>query len=589
MGSSKWILTWSLVAGWAMWVSTAVALPGIYVGKDSQSRIAHTTHMVLLLGPGISVVTIVADYEGPLEPFALLLPVPSDVGLSRLSTIKRRFVSRLEQLSAPRLHTFYEQDPCWKGPVEQQWDERIAAKGRGFLAPPVMPPVDDHYVVSNEISRPIRPVFKGAESEFSYHVLVQPTLSVVRAWLERNGYRVEADPLEGLKRHLSGANLVIAEVRVGRAELLGPRRLQLGGIRYWTRQPVTTIGSTLGRFNGHNEQDLFVYVLHREHRFEAKNYENVILPTNVGVKLEARRRLGAVYNALFDVGRSRTPLAMMQEFVWSTQGCGLPCPNAPLDLGELMSLGADVVEGETVTAAERNRKPPPEMAAEKAKLEQELAGVSPEQARRMRQDHDQIRRELFFRRALAARHVYVLSRLHARYEASSLPRDFEIGPADHAIEGGVGVPVGPAGVLPMDARPAAQSRLQMRFVATRAWSGPVACSDPARWRWGKRWKSLRHVWRAVAIAQNLPSCGRDREALIMALSAPVPAFGLTGASAVPAARAPKPGGSGALRPKGGCSVSHPSVPGRTPAGGLGLLSLVGLSLSRPRARRLRSG
>ena len=86
MGSSKGILTWSVVAGWAMWVSTAVALPGIYVGKDSQSRIAHTTHMVLLLGPGISVVTIVADYEGPLEPFALLLPVPSDVGLSRLST-----------------------------------------------------------------------------------------------------------------------------------------------------------------------------------------------------------------------------------------------------------------------------------------------------------------------------------------------------------------------------------------------------------------------------------------------------------------------------------------------------------------------
>ena len=313
MGRKQGLRSWAWIAACAVWASTAAGFPGVYVGKDDEARVAHTTHIVLMLGQEIGVVTVMADYEGPLAPFAVLLPVPTDVELSRVATIKRRFVTRLEQLSAPRFHTFYEQDPCWQGPVEQQWDEHIAAKGRGFLAPAAMPPVDDHYEVSNEISRPIDPVFKGNESEFSYHVLARPTRHRVRGWLEARGYRIEASTLDGLMRHLPGKNLLVAEVRVGWVELLGPRKIQLGGIRYWSREPVTTIASTLGRLSSHGEQDLFVYVLDPEHRFEAKNYDNVFLPTNVGVTLGAARRPGGVYNALFDLGRERMPQAMIVD------------------------------------------------------------------------------------------------------------------------------------------------------------------------------------------------------------------------------------------------------------------------------------
>jgi hypothetical protein len=244
-----------------------------------------------------------------------------------------------------------------------------------------------------------------------------------------------------------------------------------------------------------------------------------------------------------------------------------------------------VIEAETVTAAERNRGPPPETEAEKAKLEQRLSAMAPGEAQRKRREHNETRTELFFRRALSSRHVYVLSRLHARYDASSLPRDFEIGPAEHPVQGGVQVPVGPAAVLPMDTRSASQSRLQMRFVATRPWSGPVACLDPVHWRWGKRWKSLGHVWRAVAIAQDLPRCGRDLEALTEVLETPLPAFGLMGAP--PVAQAPEPRRVPPRPAEGGCSMSARPAPSRFPIRWLGLLGLAPFFLCRPWAGRSR--
>lgn len=585
-GRGPGTLCWALTVALLLWAARSAAFPALYVGKDDAPRFAETTQVVLMLGADISVVSVMADYEGPLTPFALLMPVPSDVVASRVSTIKRRFVTRLEQLSAPRFHTFYEQDPCFEGPVEQQWEEHKYARGRGFLAPPYMPPVDAHYKVPNELSRPTDPLFKGSESEFVYHVLPRPSAAEVRGWLRGKGYRMGGRELESLEPYLRDNNLLIAEVRVGWIELLGPRRAQLGAIRYWSRRPSTRIASRLGLLNARGEQDLIVYVLHPGRRFEAKNYENVFLPTNVGVEIGAARRLSRIYNALFDVQRSRTPGAMIHEFAWSTEGCGEPCQNAPLDLRELMSLGADVVESQTVPPAERIRAPPPETDAEKAKLDDELSGLEPAEAARERREHEQTRKELFRRRSLARRHTYVLSRMHVRYGDASLPRDIEIGPATQAVQGGVGVPVGPGAVLDTDARPAAANRFQMRFFATRPWSGAVSCNAPERWRWGKRWASLALVWRAVTIAQDLPRAGRNREALVQVLRTPLPGLGLGPAS--PAKSAPS-AGSGDRRQGGGCSLSRAAMPSHGGAIGLGGLVLLGCLLTRAKFRRRGSG
>src|SRR5512146_258838 len=82
--------------------NSVAAFPGIYVGRDGSAGVAHTAHVVVLLNGPSSVVTVMVGYDGPLEPFALLMPVPSDVTLDRVRSLKREFIARLEQLSAPR-------------------------------------------------------------------------------------------------------------------------------------------------------------------------------------------------------------------------------------------------------------------------------------------------------------------------------------------------------------------------------------------------------------------------------------------------------------------------------------------------------
>jgi hypothetical protein len=522
-------------ATFSLTASTATAFPGFIVQKgEVPSGVVHTTHVVLLLHAGFVVTTVMVDYEGPLTPFALVLPVPPDVGPDDIETVKREIVSRLEQVSAPRFHTFYEKNPCEVDATEQQWDERLPATGRGFLTPRMLPPADDEYKVSNELSVPDSPVFKGAESEFRYRIVAPRTVEEAKDWFDAHGYRAREAALTALGPYLSaGKRLLVAAVLLDHVELVGPNHVQLGGIRHVSRVPAwrdgdgesVTLPSRLARSDSAGVQDLFVYVLHRERRFEVLNYDNAFPPTNVVFDPEAESDVGPLYNALFDHKLTAEPHAFVTEFAWTTDGCGEPCPNAPLRLHELMSLGGDVLERKTVSPAERAAKAAKLTEKEYRKLAAELVRLPPRERARARREFEQGRNELERRRALFARQTYVLSRLHHRYRAS-LPRDVEIGPAKAHVAGGTGVPRGLHATLSRAVRPAAKSRMQVRFVATRPWVRPMPCVKKERFRWGKRWDSERQTLRKVWLALDLPRTRRDARLLERALGEPLPELGL---------------------------------------------------------------
>src|SRR5688500_14253746 len=69
--------------------SPAEALPGFFAGKGDASRVSNSSQVVLLQKGDQTVVTVWADYEGPLDRFALVVPVPSDVSLADIKALKR--------------------------------------------------------------------------------------------------------------------------------------------------------------------------------------------------------------------------------------------------------------------------------------------------------------------------------------------------------------------------------------------------------------------------------------------------------------------------------------------------------------------
>jgi len=546
----------------ASWLALAVCLiavpsaafPGVCVGKGNTSRVVHTTYVVLMLKDAVSVVTIMPDYQGPLDRFALLIPVPSDVTRARIKTVKRNVVSRVEQLSAPRYHAFYEKDPCRPGPAEQDWEHKFEVQGLGALAAGI-PPADRTDKVPKELVVPIDPEFKRDDGEFSYRLVEARDRPELDAWLSAQGYAAPSHVREALAARLAaGAQLLVAEVDLDQVELSGESRVQLGGIRYWTKQPTLTVASTLGLANASSVQDSFIFVLHPTQRFRAKNYRNWNPPSNVRVAPKAGERVAQLYNAIHDRVLSKHPQTVATEYVWPTDGCGEPCPNAPLQLRELMTLGGDVLEAETVSAADRAPPVPPETEAESAAFAQELEQLDPAERIRARARHGRDRRELARRRALIERQRYILTRLHHRYRAQSLPHDLELVAAARHLEGGVGIPKGSLAALELGTSPARSSRFQVRFTHAFAWEGDGSCPHAKRWRWGRRWQRLGHRVRKVWVGRNLPDAKRDQALAAKSIQSRLPDLGFGLPAPVDEADRPPP-----AKRDSTCRCAYPAV------------------------------
>lgn len=502
------------------------AFPGVAVSVTPTSPKISTTELVVMEHAGVSIVTLAVDYQGPIQRFALVVPVPRDVEQKHLKTVKHEFVARLEQMTAPRVFEFWEQDPCVPGEPEQAWQEKVAVKNRGFLTPDVMPPRDDHYPVSNELSIPAVPVFKQAEDEFSYHLLRPKSSAELQRWLEKRSYRVEPGALEPLIAVLgSEAQVLVAEVAVDRAELVDSERLRLGGIRYWSRRPLLPVFTTLGRANHAARHDLFVYALHRDKRYHVANVPNVFAPTNLRVTVDVGARVGLLYNTLLERMLQKHPGASVTEFVGPSDACGEPCSNAPLELRELLTFGGDVLEVHTAAKEAGNPALKEAPGTERPLLAVPSGAPSADTAPVPSKEQQELEKQLRARRALLARQRYVVSRLHLRTGAATPLADLQLAATDAHQQGGYGVPRGPNAELASGTHPAKASRYQVRFHAAHPWQGALPCAKPERWRWGKRWQSHTQHWRGVDVARDLLRQGQDPKLLDAVLLSPVPEIG----------------------------------------------------------------
>src|SRR5690606_2861926 len=269
----------------------ASALNGFLAGKTDPDLKTHTTQIVVMKKGERTAVSVMPDYQGPIEPFALVLLVPGDVTADRVVTIKREFVDRVDTVSAPRFHEFWEQDPCDPAPPQQEWERSLKVEGAGFLG-------------GGSISgggKTAKELFldteaKKKEGEYRFTVL-EPGSDVV-AWLGKKGYKAPANAAATVKPYLDqGYRAVVAEVDPKRIELIGGDRAQLSPIRFFTEQPFETIPVKPGQLNSPGKQELLVYVL-ADGRYEVKNYQNQFPPTNVAVDFVVKERMGEFYAAL---------------------------------------------------------------------------------------------------------------------------------------------------------------------------------------------------------------------------------------------------------------------------------------------------
>ena len=550
----------------------AEAFPGFMAGKTKPPVVRSTHVSVIKKGP-VTVVTVMPDYQGSLEPFAVVLAMPADAGPEHVASIKREYIDRLDQLSAPRFWEFWEQDPCDQGPVEQEWQRDLSVKGAGFLGGGPMGGPALHKV-DKELTFDTKAKQKGAEGEYKLTVL-EPGASPVE-WLKSHGYSAPPRASEAVAPYLGqGMRFVVAEVDTKRVELIGADRAQLSPIRYYTEQPFETLPNRLGLLNApqNDKQELVVYVLDQEKRFQTANYTNYQPPTNVEVEFDVKERIGEFYNALYDIILAKTPEAFLLEYAWSGDGCGEPCATEELGISDILSLGADVFEL-SVPEEEKHPKPPELSKEEKEQYKEEWKELKPKERKEKEKDLEETRTRVAEVKALVARNKFILSRLHYRYDDKTLSRDPKFVPAPNAVEGGVALPKGEKHEASIEVKEAKENRLQTRYNNFHNWKPVIKCESPARFRWGKSppdYRGLRKTW----IAEDLTRKSRTQIKPAKVVKTPLPALGL-GMQQEPADAGADAGPDAAGKSSScGCRVA-----GERPRGGAFAALLAGLAALR---------
>lgn len=561
------------VSGWA---PDAGALPGFYVGKGDKVGTAHATHVSVMLKGERTIVSVMPDYDGDLVPFAFVMPVPADVTADKVKTLRREFVDRLEMLTAPRFMEFWEMDPCDPGPLEQEWERsKLARAETAFLGGGQ---VGGEKKVPKELLMTFDVEFK--DGEYTYSVLDKEQAADLGGFLKSKGYALSDKAAQAVKPYVDeGMALLVAEVDPKRVELVGGERSQLSPIRYWTETKLRKIPSKLGLLNIDQKQELFVYVVSPDQRFEVKNYGNKFPPTNIPVDFAVKERMGEFYAALHDRMLEKDPKSFIVEFAWPTDGCGQPCQNEPLLVHELIGLGGDVLE-DMVPEEERHPEPPEMTEEEEKKQEAELKALKPAERPKAKKAMEEERKEVARRKAILARQKYILTRLHHRYDASNLPEDPVIQPAA-PVAGGAFIPKGEKMEISMEVKPAKENKLQTRYNNFHPWAGMMKCDGPERWRWGKpprTYRGLRKTW----VAADLTRKNRKQIDPEKILLVPLPELGF---AAMTDADAGADAGVAAPpeKKKGACGCSTPGAPTGMPLA-LGAMGSLLVALSRRRRR-----
>ncbi|RYZ09368.1 MAG: DUF2330 domain-containing protein [Myxococcales bacterium] len=553
---------------------SADAFPGFYASKKSEPIKNHSTQIAVMKKGTDTVVSIMPDYDGPIEGFAMVLLVPSDVTADKVTTLKRDFIDRLDSLTAPRFHEYWEQDPCDPGPAEQEWERNLKVAPAAPTAPTGAAPL-----------KPAKELFldtKAKQKEGEYKFTLLDAGADVVAWLTSHGYK----PPEGAAAALKGYGSLrplVAEVDAKRIELTGDNLAVLSPIRFATSQPWDTIPSKVGVLNSAKEQELIIYAIDPDSRYEAKNYKTIFPPTNIELDFSAKERMGEFYNALYDLIRAKNPQTFLSEYAWPTEGCGQPCATEPLMLSELLSLGGDYFE-QSVPEAERHPKPPALTKEEEAAFKESIKELKPKEKRDREKMFKQERITVVENKGLVARHKYVVSRLHYRYDEKGLPNDPQLGKAAPAA-GGTALPKGKTGEASTEVKTGDANKLQTRYNNFHPWVPVIQCPNPDRYKWGKAgrdYRGLRKTWitddlarkshtqikPAVVVKTPIPELGLG--------TAPVKAEGTAGSGAGGSAAAP------AAAEKSGCGCRVATGTGGVAGLALGLGVALGLASRRRR-------
>ncbi|MCB9563240.1 MAG: DUF2330 domain-containing protein [Kofleriaceae bacterium] len=288
--------------------ATAVAVPGraaavpatvccgAYVAPSEGVRLNDALHLVVVRDGTRTFVTLQNHYRGPIEDFALLVPVPSVLQADDVKTLDPSVFDAVTLVTAPSLTAYDEIDPCWEPDPDDDGKSGAGAPGGGRGGDAVT--VEASFVVG----------------EYQVEVLSSTDATALDAWLHGHGYRVP-DALAPLLRPYveSGSKFFVAKVDPTKVTFVDGVAT-LSPLRFRYDADELSLPLRLSAANSPGIQDVLVHVFAPARRYEAANRPNVTIPTDVELTEAAALDFGGFYGALFARVLAPEPRAVVTEY-----------------------------------------------------------------------------------------------------------------------------------------------------------------------------------------------------------------------------------------------------------------------------------
>jgi hypothetical protein len=321
------------VAGFA-WSAPARAFCGFYVSGADASLTDDATLVVLMRDGERTILSMRNTYAGPPQDFAMVVPVPVVLHEQNVKVLPADVFTKVDQLTAPRLVEYWEQDPCTPPPEPAPMAPMAGA-------------VAEAPEEQSAERRHVKIEAKFAVGEYEVVVLSAQDSTGLDGWLHDNHYKIPDGAEPYLRPYVQmGMKFFVAKVDVSKVRFervgRGPERAVLSPLRFHYDTPDFFLPVRLGLINSGGKQDLVAIILSRTGRYEVANYDNVAMPTNLDVADGVRTQFAGFYASLFDRVVDDDPRAVVTEYAWEATSCD-PCPTPPLDDTELATLGADVL------------------------------------------------------------------------------------------------------------------------------------------------------------------------------------------------------------------------------------------------------
>jgi len=281
---------------------------------------------VLVRDDDRTVITMANDFQGDVDDFAVVIPVPTFIEREQINVSDRAVIEHLDAYTAPRLVEYHDPDPCIRYELKSRMVQDAASP---------MP----------EMSKQDRDVSLGVTIEASYTVgeydiliLSAEESSGLIKWLDENEYRIPKGAEAVVDSYLKqDMRFFVAKVNLKEQAKLGYSYLRPLQVAFESNKFMLPI--RLGTLNAQGKQELYVYALTRTGRVETTNYRTLKLPSNTDVPEFVQAEFSDFYRAMFEKQTHKeNERGVFLEYAWDMAWCD-PCAADPLSSEELRKLG----------------------------------------------------------------------------------------------------------------------------------------------------------------------------------------------------------------------------------------------------------